>query len=104
MDHSLSFLEVEVQIHFRPPHVRMRRHRVPRRSGCKLSESHDQLTASNAFQMDQPGDLARIHALGTTEFGALQLRTAYQSSWILRMGWIAQEIKFRWAICIGAGK
>jgi len=44
--------EVEVHIDFRAPHMRVRRHRVPRASGVQMRDAHHQLAAFGAVEED----------------------------------------------------
>src|SRR5580704_2747206 len=104
VNHALAGLKVEVEVNFRPPHVRMRRHGVPDTSGGEPRKAHHQLAAPGSLQVNEFGYLPQIPSFGSAKRHLSLFGRANELRRMRRMSRITQQVELRYLGSIGAGE
>ena len=95
MHYALVRLHIEVEIHLRPPHMRVRGHGVPVAPRRQQGKAHHQLAALDPVAVNRLVDRPLVAGLRRTQRHALQIGTLHHRRRMHRVRRIAQQIKRR---------
>ena len=95
VEHHLIIIHVQIQVHLHAPLVRVRRHRVPHRTGCQGRQAHHQLAAFHHRRMDVLVDHPLVALLVTAQGDLPRIGQRHQARLATTVRRRTVEVEFR---------